>query len=124
MTERKQRADAQCGPRSLSRRHLSSRLHLVSRPGRFLFCPVAKAASTFWGRFVLTLNTSGAMRSPFAVRLPRTGFLPKTVLPEVGDVAARVAFLRDSVKAVFVRDPYHRMFSAFVDKAFDPNPYY
>nr|KAG5686591.1 hypothetical protein BaRGS_019489 [Batillaria attramentaria] len=33
-------------------------------------------------------------------------------------------FLREATKNLFVRDPYSRMFSAYVDKVFAPNPYY
>ena len=124
IAERKKRAAAHCGPRNPTPAHLSSRIPIISPPNKFLFCPVAKAASTFWNRFVLTLNTSGTMKSPFSVPLPSEGLLPKVLLTSIRNEATRNQFIRESLKAVFVRDPYHRMFSAYVDKAFAPNPYY
>ena len=124
IAQRKRQAEVYCGPHDPIPRNLASRVPMISRQNNFLFCPVAKAASTFWNRFVLTLNTSGTMKSPFSWPLPTLSLLPRFLLSQIGNEATRNRFIRESLKAVFVRDPYHRMFSAYVDKAFAPNPYY
>ena len=107
-----------------NRQYLDSRVPVISQRKHFFFCPVTKSASTFWSRFVLKLDASGTrMESPFKVpRLNNSLVFTETKLSAIGNRQDRFRFLRKSIKTVFVRDPYHRMFSAYVDKVFAPNP--
>lgn len=109
---------------SLQRRFVDSRVPVISVEHRYLHCPVAKAASTFWVRFMKVLNETGA--SPFRVALDQRTSVRRNIqtLRDFASREEKLEFLKSATKAVFVRDPYSRMFSAWVDKAFTPNPFY
>ncbi|XP_076435739.1 uncharacterized protein LOC143275475 [Babylonia areolata] len=103
---------------------LKNKVTIINRPNGFLHCPLTKAASTFWGRFTLTLNTSGPMRSPFTIALTGQPLRQDRFSDLPRSLQERLDFLNTSLKTIFVRDPYHRMFSAYVDKILGPNPYF
>ncbi|PVD36052.1 hypothetical protein C0Q70_03022 [Pomacea canaliculata] len=109
---------------SLQLRFVDSRVPVISVEHRYLHCPVAKAASTFWVRFMKVLNETGA--SPFRVALDQRTSVRRNIqtLRDLASREEKLDFLKSATKAVFVRDPYSRMFSAWVDKAFTPNPFY
>ncbi|XP_005095308.1 carbohydrate sulfotransferase 14-like [Aplysia californica] len=95
---------------------------LFSRKYKFLYCPVEKTASTFWRRFFYQLIYTHPVKSPFDVSVQRTlserfasAQLPKDKLAK---------WLDSSTKLLFVRDPYSRLFSAYIDKLMSPNPVY
>ncbi|XP_076454447.1 uncharacterized protein LOC143289333 [Babylonia areolata] len=79
-------------------------------------------------RFMLMLNGSGPIQSPFSSPLldrdashDVTNASPLPALRHHhNDVSAD--FVTPAYRSMFVRNPYSRMFSAFVDKAFAPNP--
>ena len=119
---RKTQVEAHCRQVAPNPKYPDSRIPIISLQNHFLFCPVAKSASTFWSRFVLQLNASGVMESPYKLPPLKMPLLTETKLSAIDSREDRVRFLRESLKTVFVRDPYHRMFSAYVDKAFAPNP--
>ncbi|XP_059140498.1 carbohydrate sulfotransferase 9-like isoform X1 [Physella acuta] len=96
---------------------------LVSRMHHFIYCPVEKTASTFWRRFLYQLEFTDPMQSPFDVSV-KTAYDAMTLHRlQVFEKKSRLQLLLDlSTKLLFVRDPYSRIFSAYVDKLLAPNP--
>ena len=96
---------------------------------RILYCPVEKCATTFWRRtfHLLTYKKSPSPYSnPFAVPL---SILPKvnkgfTVQTSYKSSAKENLVRQNSFKFLFIRNPYSRVYSAFVDKLLPPNPYF
>lgn len=87
-----------------------------------MFCPMCKLASTYWTKFFKFLqmhDEDSNLQSPFdiplsvakptAERLRITRGIPGTKYNQY-------------YKFMFVRDPYARILSAYVDKLFAPNP--
>ena len=95
---------------------------------RLLYCPVEKCATTFWRRtfHLLTYKGASPYSNPYAVPLSRLptinkGFTAQTVYRDsTQDKLVR----KNSFTFLIVRNPYSRMFSAFVDKLVPPNPYF
>ena len=96
---------------------------------RILYCPVEKCATTFWRRtfHLLTYKKSPSPYSnPFVVPL---SILPKvnkgfTVQTSYRSTTKENLVRQNSFKFLFIRNPYSRVFSAFVDKLLPPNPYF
>ncbi|KAK7090039.1 hypothetical protein V1264_009894 [Littorina saxatilis] len=95
---------------------------LKSRAHGFQLCPIAKIGSTFWARFyqVLRESDSGTLRSPYSV--PLKGVENIRCLNENASLPAKGN--SRLLKATFVREPFSRVFSAYVDKLISPNPIY
>ncbi|KAL8595979.1 hypothetical protein ACOMHN_018291 [Nucella lapillus] len=64
------------------------------------------------------------MKSPFSAPLinPITSNLTSSPLNSLRHYDDRAAFVTSAFRNIFVRNPYSRMFSAYVDKVFAPNP--
>ncbi|XP_025080215.1 carbohydrate sulfotransferase 12-like [Pomacea canaliculata] len=94
---------------------------LVSLTHPSIFCSVPSIGSTFWSRFykVLDRNVSSLLDSPFTVPA-------KVANRERCQSARKFGSLRENgryiMKSTFVRDPFSRLFSAYVDKLLAPNP--
>ena len=83
-----------------------------------IICPVEKVASTFWRRVVyLAENEAFKSKHPYQVSINSALGQKFTFLKNGNDNR-----LRDDFKFVFVRDPYNRVLSAYIDKVFSPNP--
>ncbi|XP_033758656.1 carbohydrate sulfotransferase 10-like [Pecten maximus] len=99
-------------PRSNNRALIYNKAH------NLMYCEVPKVGSTFWIRFLhqLRANTTA---SPFAIK-------PQSVTDlKVNDKwKDKNVTMGDSTNFLFVRNPFHRLFSAYIDKLFSPNPYY
>ncbi|PVD18608.1 hypothetical protein C0Q70_21158 [Pomacea canaliculata] len=101
--------------------HSPTSCPLVSLTHPSMFCSIGKIGSTFWSRFykVLDRNASSLLDSPFTV--------PVKVADEercqsADNIGSLTASRRHVVKSMFVRDPFSRLFSAYVDKLLAPNP--
>lgn len=117
----------------------------VSTERRVVYCPVEKTASTFFRRFMYQLDHTDPMRSPFEVPVKMIYGCGR-LLTSLEDLARSFnarrgnrnenpndsgetsaanhiqAFLNSSKKFIFVRDPYARLFSVYIDKLQAPNP--
>lgn len=82
-----------------------------------LYCSTAKVGTTFWGR-VMYLLRKGQVMSPLDV--PLTGEMKTGVSLKYG----RLKSLDGLNSFMFVRNPYSRLLSAYVDKIYTPNPVY
>ncbi|OWF54773.1 Carbohydrate sulfotransferase 13 [Mizuhopecten yessoensis] len=85
------------------------------------YCPVEKTASTFWKRVLRVVVGEAHAKSPFdSSVIALATFDNMTSIPE--DMVDR--FMKESLTFMFVREPYGRLLSAYVDKLFSPNLYY
>lgn len=75
-------------------------------------------------RVVLAMDKPGPMTSPFAIPIEQAGRGRCQSLASIGSKTNVSHFLHKSIKVVFGRDPFSRIFSAFIDKLFSPNPFY
>ena len=86
-----------------------------------VFCQVQKVASTFWKRVLefIQRKDSKKYRSPFDVQFNDIS------MPNIRSYKGNKTLLfQKSFKFMFVRSPYERLFSGYVDKFFAPNPVY
>lgn len=95
------------------------RLHLINQ-SHTLYCPIEKVASTFWRRFVYQVSHPYEVQHPFQVSILK-GLRQKFVRPKSKSLSQ---FKDLDFKFMFVREPYHRILSAYIDKVFAPNPYF
>jgi len=84
-----------------------------------LYCPVEKVGSTFWRRFVYLLTKNESYQHPLQV--PINFAIDKTSKTPEGSIPS---MYENDFKFMFVRDPYHRVLSAYIDKLYVPNPYF
>ncbi|XP_025078659.1 carbohydrate sulfotransferase 11-like [Pomacea canaliculata] len=107
---------------------LTSRLFrsspIISTKLNLLYCPVGKIASTFMTRYVIAADTPDSYLNPFDIPVSEAPREKCQSLAKIRREADRVDFVKSSLKVLFVREPYSRVFSAFVDKVLAPNPFY
>ncbi|XP_071112147.1 carbohydrate sulfotransferase 14-like [Haliotis cracherodii] len=97
---------------NISLDHVSYYKHLD-----LLYCHVPKAATKFWFRALHILET-GQHKSPFEiVHGPKRLFTEQ----DYGTNENMRSIIQSAFKIVFARDPYQRIFSAYVDKFLSPN---
>ncbi|XP_033740598.1 carbohydrate sulfotransferase 11-like [Pecten maximus] len=92
---------------------------IIDRKQRLAYCAVQKSASTFWKRVFRIVNGESNANSPFlpSVSATLTTFDSLRLLPE----NQRAAFTEKALSFMFVREPFGRLFSGYVDKLFSPN---
>ncbi|KAL8567178.1 hypothetical protein ACOMHN_046588 [Nucella lapillus] len=99
---------------------------LVDENKRFLYCPVEKSASTFLRRFMYALHHTPhttVIASPFDIPINTAlnhQFVDVRALYKKGKDILKTT----STRFVVVREPFSRLFSAYVDKLLVPNNYY
>ncbi|XP_046572592.1 carbohydrate sulfotransferase 11-like [Haliotis rubra] len=78
------------------------------------YCPVPKVGCTFWRRIFMFLNrTQTQMSSPFDISRFEVYFKP---MVQLRTTKHTTDILEHAHRFLFVRDPYSRLFSAYVDK--------
>ncbi|KAH3844847.1 hypothetical protein DPMN_087113 [Dreissena polymorpha] len=92
---------------------------------KLVYCAIEKTGSTFWKRILHVLCGWGNASNPVDIRpedadVDHGGFISMTNLDfsQIGDI------VNSSTSIMFVRDPLTRLFSAWLDKFYSPNPYY
>ncbi|XP_021346511.1 carbohydrate sulfotransferase 11-like isoform X2 [Mizuhopecten yessoensis] len=93
---------------------------LYNKNKQFIFCKATKAGSTFWGRLLLQVDRH-VIANPYKIK-PQIG--PINVIPTITEWLKFNEILQSSTKFIIARDPLERLYSAYVDKVFSPNPYY
>lgn len=83
-----------------------------------LYCPVEKVGTTFWRRAILQANFLKRVRHPY--QIPINKALSQNFLYPNENATANM--FKDNFKYFFVRNPFHRILSAYIDKLFVPNP--
>lgn len=88
---------------------------------KILLCPMCKLASTYWTRFFRLLDHYGNHTVLTPYDIPQKDAPPTRERLTI--TAGKTSPLyRDYYKFMFVRDPYSRILSAYIDKIFAPNP--
>ena len=95
---------------------------IVDRTHNFIYCAIEKIGSTFWKRIVQILIGYRKTNNPFDIRGIEAHAHFKT-LQKVSFDQIHV-LLENSTKFLFVREPYARLLSGYVDKLFSPNSLY
>ncbi|XP_060086237.1 carbohydrate sulfotransferase 10-like [Ylistrum balloti] len=117
LDRRKVDMDSECGTKSIY--PLSENHTLVyNKAYNFIYCEVPKVGSTFWKRFLHQIRTN-TIASPFDIKPQIVNDLK--VNDEFNNISST---LKNSTKFLFVRSPYHRLFSGYIDKLYSPNPYF
>lgn len=92
---------------------------LVDKKHHLVFCYVPKNGCSLWKRVFFILSGHKAGKAVF--NLSSTAIHSATVLKYLeGNFFQIYQSLQSSKKALFVRDPYERLFSGYVDKFFSP----
>lgn len=95
---------------------------LVEPVHRILYCPVEKVASTFWKQTLGAMMSFGKYKTPFDVKI-----MKKTKLTNVQEFRTKNTktvtqrLIDDAESLLVVRNPYVKIFSAYVDKLFHAN---
>lgn len=110
----------------LPRRSVYRTRSIVDKERKFLYCPIEKAASTFMRRFMYSLTHSGVSQN-----IPSPFDTPILTALEYDFDNLRTLYIKGiynfvdvSTKFLVVREPYSRLFSAYVDKLLTPNLFY
>ncbi|KAL3863842.1 hypothetical protein ACJMK2_005570 [Sinanodonta woodiana] len=94
----------------------------ISSPGPNLaVCLVEKAGSTFWMRILQILSGYKKVFNPQEIETFSAYEGGFRTFEEIG-FSKVYDILRKSIKVMFVRDPFSRLFSAYLDKFYNPNP--
>ncbi|XP_052804620.1 carbohydrate sulfotransferase 9-like [Mya arenaria] len=93
----------------------------TNKQNKLMFCPMCKLASTYWTRFfrLLDVKSNKTYITPYDVPISEAPATSERLTVQEGVYDAK--FVR-YYKFLFVRDPYSRLLSAYVDKIFAPNP--
>ncbi|XP_014676351.1 PREDICTED: carbohydrate sulfotransferase 14-like, partial [Priapulus caudatus] len=90
---------------------------------RLLYCSIPKIGSTNWKRVLLALRSNAAVDPASIDKELAHKRSNVTTLSKLGS-AARRRRLKHYYKFMFIRDPYERLLSAYMDKFGQPNPYF
>lgn len=97
--------------------------HLViNRKSKIVYCAIEKIGCTFWKRIFQILSGWRNVTDPFSIRGIQAyeGFSTAKRLP----FDKIYQLLRMSTKFMFVREPFERLLSGYVDKIYSPNTAY
>ncbi|XP_064611854.1 carbohydrate sulfotransferase 11-like [Liolophura sinensis] len=99
--------------RPTSTQDTRSRL-LIVRSRKFAICYVPKAGCTFWKRLILALQVNKTDIFEFTKNQAHSQSIDSVLKIPKFDAAYK--FLSEATRVMFVRDPYSRLYSAYVDK--------
>ncbi|XP_071103646.1 uncharacterized protein [Haliotis cracherodii] len=109
---------------NITAKELRLQTSVVHSPN-LLYCAIPKCGTTFWRRVVVALTRKDpTIRSPFLLsysdfNVNKAAFNRTLLKPK--NFPALQNLLNNSLKFVFTRNPYHRLFSSYVDKIYAPN---
>ncbi|XP_052079440.1 carbohydrate sulfotransferase 11-like isoform X2 [Mytilus californianus] len=124
MKSRKQNLDKQCYNRiDVGRSDENNfKAHMQFVPDdKMVYCGIEKVGSTFWRRLIQLLYKR-EIRSPYSIKPWDCMNNYKSFQSQKLDDYHYI--LKENSKFLFVRDPYSRLLSGYLDKIFSPNPYY
>lgn len=90
---------------------------------RLLYCNIPKVGCTNWKRILLALREDPPL-NPSSINKTDAQNKSKFITLSGFHGKAPEYFLKEFFKFMFVRDPYERLLSAYVDKFENPNEYY
>lgn len=93
----------------------------VSKSHQLIYCSIEKAGTTFWRR-VLQMLDSTNLDSPYQIKPLNVNKHSQSLVKE--DFFRMLAKLRTHALFMFVRNPFSRLLSGYLDKIYTANPYY
>ncbi|XP_060577924.1 carbohydrate sulfotransferase 13-like [Ruditapes philippinarum] len=98
---------------------------LVETKHRILYCPIQKVGSSFWKKTLATIGSQGKFTSRFKTG-GKSDISPVLLYQDFqrelkNNWYPRDLFMKNAVSLLVVRDPYTKLFSAYVDKLYHPN---
>ena len=101
--------------------HTLSHMMLMDHKHHLMFCYIPKVGCTFFKRLMMVLNGKFPTAiDPYSISANSIHLLPMDYLPEAPK--QRNEILQGYHKMLFVRDPYVRLFSGYLDKMFTARP--
>ncbi|XP_036367125.1 carbohydrate sulfotransferase 11-like [Octopus sinensis] len=101
--------------------NIKGRMHIDSKH-KIIYCAIEKTGSTFWKRTMQILIGIRNASNPFVIRGMEAHFNFNTLRKVSFDIVH--VLLQKYTKFLFVREPYARLLSGYVDKLFSPNSFY
>ncbi|XP_052763964.1 uncharacterized protein LOC128205939 [Mya arenaria] len=92
--------------------------------GGLIYCAIAKTGSTFWKRVMHVIGGWGNTTNPIEIRSEDADKVGGFSTMEDKNFTEIRDLFEFSKTVMFVRDPFTRLFSAWLDKFYSPNPYY
>ncbi|XP_055872583.1 uncharacterized protein LOC106051645 [Biomphalaria glabrata] len=98
----------------------------INKNSNYLYCPLLKVGSTFFRRVFYTMRERKQLLNPYIVPINQALGAKRMVLEQILPLHSQAtqAFLNGSTSVIFVREPFSRILSGYVDKLFAPNPYF
>ncbi|XP_059141265.1 carbohydrate sulfotransferase 11-like [Physella acuta] len=98
----------------------------VDHTQHYLYCPLLKVGSTFFRRVFYTMRQGRRLVNPYLVPINKALAAKRNVLTQILPLTSpeTTAFLNNATSIIFVREPFSRILSGYVDKLFAPNPYF
>lgn len=98
-----------------------SHMMLMDHKHKLIFCYIPKVGCTFFKRLMTVLNGKSPVAvDPYSISANSIHMLPMDYLPEAPK--KKKEMLQHYHKMLFVRDPYVRLFSGYLDKMFTARP--
>ncbi|XP_048251039.1 uncharacterized protein LOC124152609 isoform X2 [Haliotis rufescens] len=91
-----------------------------------LYCPLLKVGSTFWRRVFYAMRQNSTINTPYDISINKALMSKRETLHKLLPLnrSSTQQYLKESVNIMFVREPFSRLISGYVDKLFAPNPYF
>ncbi|GFN94836.1 carbohydrate sulfotransferase [Plakobranchus ocellatus] len=101
---------------------------VISIRHNLMYCPVGKVGSSYFTRLMISLgmhrDAEGRVVSPYTIPITEAGRNRCANLNTLRLPGQKLTFLQKAELLVFGRDPYRRLFSAWLDKLYSPNPFF
>ncbi|XP_053376809.1 carbohydrate sulfotransferase 9-like [Mercenaria mercenaria] len=97
---------------------------VVETRHNILYCPVEKVGSSFWKKTLTAMGRLGRLGSMFQVKPSKNNKLElyqNLRKSSNGTTYQKDWFMKTATSLIVVRDPYTKLFSAYVDKLYHPN---
>ncbi|XP_045182403.2 carbohydrate sulfotransferase 11-like [Mercenaria mercenaria] len=96
-----------------------------SKKSNIMYCAIEKAGSTFWKRILYVLGEEGSVSNPTHIKTIEAEYSKERFCDMSDNNWEEIEkVLAMSTSIMFVRDPYARLFSAWLDKFYSPNIIY
>ncbi|XP_048757655.1 carbohydrate sulfotransferase 12-like [Ostrea edulis] len=93
----------------------------VSKSQRLIYCSIEKAGTTFWRRILQVLDSTN-LDNPYQIKPLNVNINSQSLFRE--DIFRMMANLRTHIVFMFVRNPFKRLLSGYLDKIYTANPFY
>ncbi|XP_061165972.1 carbohydrate sulfotransferase 10-like [Saccostrea echinata] len=93
----------------------------MSKSHKLIYCSIEKAGTTFWRRVLQVLDSTN-LDNPYQIKPLNVNKKSQSLFRE--DLFRMLAKLRTHIVFMFVRNPFKRLLSGYLDKIYTANPFY